>query len=79
MAIHHDILLVLALQFAMVLLYMLSQKLNVSYPIFLMIGGLLIGFLPGVPRIALHPDITFLLFLPPLLYEAAWFTTWNNF
>ncbi len=60
MAIHHDILLVLALQFAMILLYMLSQELNVSYPIFLMIGGLLIGILPGVPRTALHPDIAFL-------------------
>jgi|SRR5215510_847122 len=79
MFIHHGILLVIALQFAMVLLFMLSQKLNVSYPIFLVIGGLLIGFLPGVPRIALHPDIAFLLFLPPLLYEAAWFTTWHNF
>jgi CPA1 family monovalent cation:H+ antiporter len=37
---HHDILLVLALQLTMVMLYMLSQKLKVSYPIFLVIGGL---------------------------------------
>jgi monovalent cation/hydrogen antiporter len=79
MPIDHHIFLVLALLFAMLLLYMLSQKLNVSYPIFLVIGGLLIGFLPGVPRIALQPDIVFLLFLPPLLYEAAWFTAWHNF
>jgi CPA1 family monovalent cation:H+ antiporter len=79
MPIHYNILLVLALQFAMVLLFMLSQKLNVSYPIFLVIGGLLIGLIPGVPRITLQPDIVFLLFLPPLLYAAAWFTTWHNF
>ena len=67
MPIHHNILLVLALQFAMVLLFMLSRKLNVSYPILLVLGGLLIGFLPSVPRITLQPDIVFLLFLPPLL------------
>lgn len=76
---HHNILLIIALLAAMTLLYMLSQKLRVSYPIFLVLGGLVIGFLPGMPRIALNPEIVFLLFLPPLLYEAAWFTSWYEF
>jgi Na+/H+ antiporter len=76
---HHNLLIVLGLIFAMALLYMLSQKLRVSYPIFLVIGGLIIGFVPGMPRVAISPEIIFLIFLPPLLYEAAWFTSWNNF
>jgi Na+/H+ antiporter len=76
---HDNILLILGLLFVMALLYMLSQKLRVSYPIFLVLGGLLIGFVPGMPRIALDPQIAFLIFLPPLLYEAAWFTSWYDF
>lgn len=76
---HDNILLILGLLSAMILLFMLSQKLRVSYPIFLVIGGLIIGFVPGMPRITVSPEIIFLLFLPPLLYEAAWFTSWHNF
>ena len=58
---------------------MLSQKLRISYPIFLVIGGLLVSFIPGTPHISLNPDMVFTLFLPPLLYEAAWNTSWNDF
>jgi CPA1 family monovalent cation:H+ antiporter len=76
---HHQLLLILGLLFAMALLYMLSQKVRVPYPIFLVIGGLLIGFIPGIPLITIDPDIIFTLFLPPLLYEAAWFTSWREF
>lgn len=76
---HNQLLLILGLLFAMALLYMLSRKLRVPYPIFLVIGGLLIGFIPGIPRIMIDPDIIFLVFLPPLLYEAAWFTSWHEF
>lgn len=76
---HDNILLILGLLFVMALLYMLSQKLRVSYPIFLVLGGLAIGFVPGMPRIELDPQIAFLIFLPPLLYEAAWFTSWYDF
>lgn len=76
---HQNLLLVLALIFGMALLYMLGQKLRVSYPIFLVLGGLAIGLIPGMPRLSLQPEIVFLIFLPPLLYEAAWFTSWNSF
>ena len=58
---------------------MLSNKLKISYPIFLVIGGLLISLIPGIPNISLHPDLVFLIFLPPLLYAAAWNTSWVDF
>ncbi|PPK99602.1 Na+/H+ antiporter [Parapedobacter indicus] len=77
--IEHQLLLVLALFFAMALLYLLSQRINISYPIFLVIGGLGISFIPGVPNITIDPDLILLIFLPPLLFEAAWYTSWNNF
>ncbi|SEL45369.1 Na+/H+ antiporter [Parapedobacter koreensis] len=77
--IEHQLLLILALFFAMALLYLLSQRINISYPIFLVIGGLGISFIPGIPSIVVDPDMIFLIFLPPLLFEAAWYTSWNNF
>jgi Na+/H+ antiporter len=77
--IHQNILLIISLFFAMALLYLLSQKVKISYPIFLVIGGLAISFIPGIPNISLDPDMVFLLFLPPLLFEAAWNTSWNSF
>ena len=58
---------------------MLGQKLHISYPIFLVLGGLVLSFIPGLPHVAIAPDLIFLIFLPPLLYEAAWTTSWNDF
>jgi NhaP-type Na+/H+ or K+/H+ antiporter len=76
--IHHNLLLILSLFFMMALLYMLSEHLKISYPIFLVIGGLAISFIPGVPAIKINPDLVFLIFLPPLLFEAAWYSSWNQ-
>ncbi|AII51771.1 Na+/H+ antiporter [Hymenobacter sp. APR13] len=76
---HESILLVLGLLFAMLLLVMLGQKLRISYPIFLVLAGLVLGFVPGLPRIVISPDLIFLIFLPPLLYQAAWETSWKDF
>lgn len=81
---HHSIiqdnlLLIISLLFAVSMLTMLSEKLRVAYPIFLVIAGLLISFIPGIPNIVLEPDWVFLLFLPPLLYAAAWNTSWKDF
>jgi Na+/H+ antiporter len=61
------------------MLIMLAQKLKISYPIFLVIAGLGISYLPGIPAMSIDPDVIFLIFLPPLLYEAAWYTSWNDF
>jgi monovalent cation/hydrogen antiporter len=57
----------------------LARKLHTPYPIILVIAGLLLSFVPGIPRIALNPDVVFLLVLPPLLYSAAWLTSWRDF
>jgi Na+/H+ antiporter len=57
----------------------LAKRLGVPYPILLVIGGLGISFLPHVPRIPLNPEVVFLVFLPPLLYAAAWQTNWREF
>lgn len=76
---HHTLLLILILLFAVFMLVMLGQKLKISYPIFLVLAGLGIGFIPGMPRIEIDPELIFLIFLPPLLYEAAWYTSWNDF
>jgi CPA1 family monovalent cation:H+ antiporter len=57
----------------------LARRLRVPYPILLVIAGLLLSFLPGMPRIALDPDLVFLVFLPPLLYSASWTLSWREF
>jgi CPA1 family monovalent cation:H+ antiporter len=49
----------------------LARKLETPYPIVLVVAGLILGFVPGIPRIPLNPDVIFLLVLPPLLYSAA--------
>jgi len=76
---HHNLLLILSLLFSAFLLVMLAQRIKIAYPIFLVIAGLGISFIPGIPRLHLDPEIIFLIFLPPLLYEAAWYTSWNDF
>jgi Na+/H+ antiporter len=55
-------------------LAVLAGTLRVPYPITLVAGGALIGFIPGVPDVQLDPDLVLLIFLPPLLYGAAFFT-----
>jgi monovalent cation/hydrogen antiporter len=57
----------------------LARKLQTPYPIVLVIAGLLLGFVPGIPRVPLNPDLVFLVVLPPLLYYAAWYTSWRDF
>jgi monovalent cation/hydrogen antiporter len=51
----------------------LANWLDVPYPITLVLGGLAIGLIPGIPDITLDPDLVLLLFLPPLLYASAFF------
>jgi CPA1 family monovalent cation:H+ antiporter len=58
---------------------LIARKLGTPYPIVMVIGGLMLGFIPGIPRIALNPDLIFLVVLPPLLYAAAWTTSWRDF
>lgn len=76
---HENLLLILGLLFVVMLLVMLAQKIRIAYPIFLVLAGLGIGFIPGIPPLKLDPELIFLVFLPPLLYEAAWYTSWKEF
>jgi Na+/H+ antiporter len=57
----------------------LARKLQTPYPIILVIAGTLLGFVPGIPKISLNPDVIFFVILPPLLYSAAWLTSWREF
>jgi Na+/H+ antiporter len=56
-------------------LAVLAQVIRVPYPIPLVLGGCVIGFVPGIPHVELEPDLVLLIFLPPLLYGAAFFTS----
>lgn len=76
---HHTLLYILGLLFAVSLLVMLARHVRIAYPIFLVMAGLAISFIPAVPELHLDPEVIFLIFLPPLLYEAAWYTSWNDF
>ncbi len=56
-----------------------TDKIKIPYPILLVLAGMGIGFIPGLPAVELQPDIVFLIFLPPILYAAAWTTSWPDF
>jgi len=60
-------------------LVMVSRKLRIAYPIVLVIGGLLLSFAAKFTSAAIEPGLVFFIFLPPLLYEAAWATSWKEF
>ncbi len=62
----------LAMIAAIVLLQMWAAKLKIAYPILLVVAGLLVSFIPGLPAVKVNPDLIFFIFLPPLLFEAAW-------
>jgi monovalent cation/hydrogen antiporter len=69
-----DELVLLALLAAVTALTVLAPTLGVPYPILLVLGGLALGFIPGVPTITLPPEVVLVGVLPPLLYSAAFFT-----
>jgi len=52
-----------------------ARVLRVPYPILLVLGGTVVGFAPGVPDVQLDPDLVLLIFLPPLLFNAAYFSS----
>jgi len=57
----------------------ITDKIKIPYPILLVLAGMGIGLIPGLPTVELKPEIVFLLFLPPVLYAAAWSTSWPEF
>ena len=75
----NEIEVLVGLLFAVAALALLARKLRLSDPILFVIGGLLLGFVPGLPVMQLDPQLVFLFFLPPLLFPAALFTSWRDF
>ena len=71
----HDQLVLLGLLLAIAVLLIGAPLLRVPYPIFLVLGGLALSFMPGIPSIALAPDVVLVAVLPPLLYSSAFFTS----
>jgi Na+/H+ antiporter len=68
----------LSLIVAIVLLIMLANKIKVAYPVLLVVAGLAFSFIPGIPTMRIDPELIFIIFLPPLLYEAAWTVSWKE-
>lgn len=64
--------------FIILLLVMGAQKLKIAAPLLLVPGGLLLSWVPGLSHIQIDPELIFMIFLPPLLYEAAWYTSWKE-
>jgi CPA1 family monovalent cation:H+ antiporter len=60
-----------ALLVSVALLNSIANRLNVPVPIVLVVGGLLLALVPGIPTVELNPDLVLVVFLPPLLYSAA--------
>jgi CPA1 family monovalent cation:H+ antiporter len=56
-----------------------TDKVKIPYPILLVAAGIAMGMIPGLPNITIDPEIIFLVFLPPILYGAAWETSWPDF
>jgi CPA1 family monovalent cation:H+ antiporter len=75
----HDVELVLvSLLVAVAVLAAAARAVNVPYPIVLVVGGLGLGLLPGLPEVELEPDMVLVIFLPPLLYSAAFFANLHD-
>lgn len=62
----------LAMVAVIVLIEMLATRLKVAYPVLLVVAGLLVSFIPHLPAVHINPELIFFIFLPPLLFEAAW-------
>ena len=77
--VNYILVLLMGLLFAVAAVAGLARRFALSYPIVLVIFGLLCSLIPNVPRIPLPPSVVFLVFLPPLLYVAAWQTSWREF
>ena len=71
--------LLLALLVVVAVLVTISRRIRVPYPVLLLLGGLLVGLVPGIPPLDLDPEIVFLVVLPPLLYVSAFLTPIRDF
>src|SRR5438093_2825836 len=75
----HQLEIVIMLLAVVLALTTIARKILIPYPILLVIGGLVLGVVPGLPTVTLDPDLVFLVFLPPILWAAAYFTSLREF
>jgi Na+/H+ antiporter len=71
--------LVLLLMICAVALGWVARHYNFPYPIALVAGGALLGLIPKLPQIPFDPQLILVIVLPPILYQAALLTSWNDF
>lgn len=74
-----NIALIIFLLFGIAFLGLLGKRFKFPLPIVLVMAGVCLSLIPDFPVISLNPEVVFLIFLPPLLYEAAWKTDWREF
>ena len=67
------------LMIAAMIIAAIAKRFELPYPLALVVGGLALSMVPGLPVVHLDPEIVFFLFLPPILGEAAYFTSWRDF
>jgi CPA1 family monovalent cation:H+ antiporter len=75
----HQLEAVILLLIGVLVLMAMARRFTIPYPIFLVLGGLVLSFVPRVPVVHLDPDLVFLVFLPPVLWAAAYFTSLRDF
>lgn len=68
----------LAIIAVLIILIVLANKLRIAYPILLVLAGLIISFIPGVPLLKINPEIIFFIFLPPIIFDATWSVSWKE-
>ncbi|ULQ54599.1 Na+/H+ antiporter [Flavihumibacter fluvii] len=74
-----NITIIILLLFGIAFIGILSNKYKFPFPIALVLCGVVISLIPGLPVVELSPEVVFIIFLPPLLYAAAWNTSWHDF
>jgi monovalent cation/hydrogen antiporter len=77
--IHRIEVVLLFVMLAVIGLATLARRLKYPYPLILVLGGLVLSLIPGLPRVSLNPDLVFLVLLPPLIFAAAFNTSWRDF
>lgn len=75
----HQLEIIILLLAVVLALTTVAQRILIPYPILLVIGGLVLALVPGLPTVTLNPDLVFLVFLPPILWAAAYFTSLRDF
>src|SRR5262245_52904334 len=71
--------LIVGLLLAGVMIGLAARRVDMPYPVALVIGGFGLGFVPGLPQLDIAPEVLLATLLPPILYQAALFTSWREF